>query len=89
MLPIVEKELVAGQSVPNLKFVAAFGLQQQEIVAAYTTPGRANNGTVTVDRERLLDDLFSVLAYARLPDAIRKSLKAQMPAWTSAQFSIL
>ena len=43
LLSIVEKELIANQSVP--KFVAAFGLQQQEIVAAYTT--RANNGTIT------------------------------------------
>ena len=84
LLSIVEKELVANQSVP--KFVAAFGLQQQEIVAAYTT--RANNGTITVDRERLLDHLFGVLAYARLPEGIRSSLKSQLLAWTSVQFSM-
>ena len=84
LLSIVEKELIANQSVP--KFVAAFGLQQQEIVAAYTT--RANNGTITVDRERLLDHLFGVLAYARLPEGIRSSLKTQLLAWTSAQFSM-
>ena len=60
LLSIVEKELVANQSVP--KFVAAFGLQQQEIVAAYTT--RANNGAVTVNRERLIViDLFEESPY--------------------------
>ena len=83
-LKIVEKELVAGATIAE--FVAAFTLQQTQIVAAYTARGA--DGRPMLNEKLLLDHLWGVLTYSRLPDAIHRSLKSQLLAWTSAQFSM-
>ena len=84
LLDIVETDIAAGLSVAD--FVQSFSTQQAEIVAAYTT--RDANGTPTLDRARLLDHLWGVVAYARLPDGVRRSLRSQMLAWNSANFNM-
>ena len=84
LLKIVEKELVAGATVAE--FVQAFTLQQAAIEAAYTA--RSTDGKAVLNEKHLLTHLWGVLAYSRLPDGIRRSLKSQLLAWTSAQFSM-
>ena len=84
LLKIIEKELVAGVTVTE--FVQAFTLQQTQIVAAYMT--RADDGKTEINRHLLLDHLWGVLAYSRLPDVLHRSLKLQLLSWTSAQFSM-
>jgi len=83
LLKIVEKELIAGATIAE--FVQAFTLQQTAIEAAYTV--RAADGSTSLSRQLLLDHLWGVLAYSRLPDGIRRSLKSQLLSWSSAQFN--
>ena len=82
LLKIVEKELVAGATVAE--FLQAFTLQQTAIEAAYTV--RGSDGKTELNRTLLLKHLWGVLAYSRLPDGIRRSLKSVLLSWTSAEF---
>ena len=73
-----------NRPVDAIEFVQAFTLQQTAIEAAYTIRGA--DGKPTLNRELLLKHLWGVLAYSRLPDGIRRSLKSVLLSWSSAEF---